>query len=98
MPLAQELTSQRAGLSRSPARIILRQTMAVAEADVRKLHPRSRRTVHAHGAARSVAADIRAGFQSHARDSDGGISYLDFMAPGILAQSVMFGAIFTVSR
>jgi ABC-2 type transport system permease protein len=41
-----------------------------------------------------VAARIRTSFHTNQGHPTGGLRYLDFMAPGILAQSVLFGAIF----
>ena len=77
-----------------PGANYLRQTMAVAEADVRKL---------VHDPVELLTRMVQPVLwllifgqvfnRSHAIPT-GGISYLDFMAPGILAQSVLFGAIF----
>jgi len=72
----------------------LRQTMAVAEADVRKL---------VHDPVELLTRMVQPVlwllifgqvFNRTRAIPTGGISYLDFMAPGILAQSVLFGAIF----
>jgi ABC-2 type transport system permease protein len=72
----------------------LRQTMAVAEADVRKL---------IHDPVELLTRMVQPVlwllifgqvFNRTRAIPTGGISYLDFMAPGILAQSVLFGAIF----
>src|ERR1700726_3836865 len=72
----------------------LRQTMTVAEADIRKL-------VHDPVAlltrmVQPVLWLLIFGqvFNRTRAIPAGGISYLDFMSPGILAQSVLFGAIF----
>ncbi len=77
-----------------PGANYLRQTFAVAEADIRKL-------VHdpVELFTRMVQPILwllifgQVFNRTHAIPT-GGISYLDFMAPGILAQSVLFGAIF----
>jgi ABC-2 type transport system permease protein len=72
----------------------LRQTMAIAEADVRKL---------VHDPVELFTRMVQPilwllifgqVFNRTRAIPTGGISYLDFMAPGILAQSVLFGAIF----
>src|SRR5271169_5172290 len=72
----------------------LRQTLAVAEADIRKL---------VHDPVELFTRMIQPVlwllifgqvFNRTRAIPTGGISYLDFMAPGILAQSVLFGAIF----
>src|SRR5579862_4440588 len=77
-----------------PGANYLRQTMAVAEADVRKL---------VHDPIELLTRMIQPVlwllifgqvFNRTRAIPTGGISYLDFMAPGILAQSVLFGAIF----
>jgi ABC-2 type transport system permease protein len=72
----------------------LRQTLAVAEADIRKLiHDpielltRMVQPILWLMIFGQVFSRVRA-------IPTGGISYLDFMTPGILAQSVLFGAIF----
>jgi len=72
----------------------MRQMLAVAEADIRKLihdpvelFTRMIQPVLWLVVFGSVFARTRA-------IPTGGLRYLDFMAPGILAQSVMFGAIF----
>src|ERR1700732_4224015 len=77
-----------------PSANYLRQTFAVAEADIRKL-------VHDPGELfpRMVQPLLwllifGQVFNRTRAIPTGGISYLDFMAPGILAQSVLFGAIF----
>src|ERR1035437_430970 len=71
-----------------------RQTMDVAEADVRKL---------VHDPVELLTRMVQPVlwllifgqvFNRTRAIPTGGISYLDFMAPGILAQSVLFGAIF----
>ena len=41
-----------------------------------------------------MAGGVRPGLQPRARHSDRRLPYLDFLAPGILAQSVLFIAIF----
>src|SRR5271169_652077 len=72
----------------------LRQTLAVAEADIRKL---------VHDPVELLTRMVQPAlwllvfgqvFTRTRAIPTGGISYLDFMAPGILAQSVLFGAIF----
>ena len=77
-----------------PGANYLRQTMAVAEADVRKL---------VHDPVELFTRMVQPVlwllifgqvFNRTRAIPTGGISYLDFMAPGILAQSVLFGAIF----
>jgi ABC-2 type transport system permease protein len=71
-----------------------RQTLAVAEADVRKL---------VHDPIELLMRMVQPVlwllifgqvFNRTRAIPTGGISYLDFMSPGILAQSVLFGAIF----
>jgi ABC-2 type transport system permease protein len=77
-----------------PGANYLRQTMAVAEADVRKL---------VHDPVELLTRMVQPVlwllifgqvFNRTRAIPTGGISYLDFMTPGILAQSVLFGAIF----
>jgi len=77
-----------------PALAYARQTLAVAEADIRKL---------IHDPVELLTRMVQPVLwmlifgQVFARTRaipTGGISYLDFMTPGILAQSVLFGAIF----
>ena len=77
-----------------PGANYLRQTMAVAEADIRKL---------IHDPVELFTRMVQPVlwllifgqvFNRTRAIPTGGISYLDFMAPGILAQSVLFGAIF----
>src|SRR5271169_666672 len=77
-----------------PGANYLRQTLAVAEADVRKL---------IHDPVELFTRMVQPVlwllifgqvFNRTRAIPTGGISYLDFMAPGILAQSVLFGAIF----
>ena len=77
-----------------PGANYLRQTMAVAEADIRKL---------VHDPVELFTRMVQPVlwllifgqvFNRTRAIPTGGISYLDFMAPGILAQSVLFGAIF----
>src|SRR5258708_14542544 len=77
-----------------PGANYLRQTMAVAEADVRKL---------IHDPVELFTRMVQPVlwllifgqvFNRARAIPTGGISYLDFMAPGILVQSVLFGAIF----
>ncbi|SRR5579871_1819747 len=72
----------------------LRQTLAVAEADIRKL---------IHDPVELFTRMVQPVlwllifgqvFNRTRAIPTGGISYLDFMTPGILAQSVLFGAIF----
>jgi len=71
-----------------------RQTLAVAEADVRKL---------IHDPVELLTRMVQPVlwllifgqvFTRTRAIPTGGISYLDFMTPGVLAQSVLFGAIF----
>jgi ABC-2 type transport system permease protein len=77
-----------------PGANYLRQTLAVAEADLRKL---------IHDPVELLTRMVQPVlwllifgqvFNRTRAIPTGGISYLDFMAPGILAQSVLFGAIF----
>jgi ABC-2 type transport system permease protein len=77
-----------------PGANYVRQTLAVAEADVRKL---------IHDPIELFTRMVQPVlwllifgqvFNRTRAIPTGGISYLDFMAPGILAQSVLFGAIF----
>jgi ABC-2 type transport system permease protein len=77
-----------------PGANYLRQTFAIAEADVRKL---------VHDPIELFTRMVQPVlwllifgqvFNRTRAIPTGGISYLDFMAPGILAQSVLFGAIF----
>ena len=77
-----------------PGANYLRQTLAVAEADVRKL---------IHDPVELFTRMVQPVlwllifgqvFNRTRAIPTGGISYLDFMSPGILAQSVLFGAIF----
>jgi ABC-2 type transport system permease protein len=77
-----------------PGASYLRQTFAVAEADIRKL---------IHDPVELFTRMVQPllwllifgqVFNRTRAIPTGGISYLDFMAPGILAQSVLFGAIF----
>src|SRR5579862_5285527 len=77
-----------------PGASYLRQTFAVAEADIRKL---------IHDPIELFTRMVQPllwllifgqVFNRTRAIPTGGISYLDFMAPGILAQSVLFGAIF----
>src|ERR1700692_3646431 len=77
-----------------PGANYLRQTLAVAEADVRKL---------VHDPVELLTRMVQPVlwllifgqvFNRTRAIPTGGISYLDFMSPGILAQSVLFGAIF----
>src|ERR1017187_8613901 len=83
-----------AGWNSSVAPLFFQQMSAVAEADIRKLihdpvelltrmvQPVLWLTIFGQVFARTRAIPT------------GGVPYLDFMAPGILAQSVLFGAIF----
>jgi ABC-2 type transport system permease protein len=80
--------------SELPGAAYARQTMAVAEADIRKLvhdpvelFTRMIQPVLWLVIFGEVFTRVRA-------VPTGGISYLDFMTPGVLAQSVLFGAIF----
>src|SRR6195256_349512 len=77
-----------------PGASYLRFTFAVAEADVRKL---------IHDPVELFTRMVQPVlwllifgqvFNRTRAIPTGGISYLDFMSPGILAQSVLFGAIF----
>jgi ABC-2 type transport system permease protein len=77
-----------------PGANYLRQTLAVAEADIRKL---------VHDPVELLTRMVQPVlwllifgqvFNRTRAIPTGGISYLDFMSPGILAQSVLFGAIF----
>ena len=77
-----------------PGASYLRQTLAVAEADLRKL---------VHDPVELLTRMVQPVlwllifgqvFNRTRAIPTGGISYLDFMSPGILAQSVLFGAIF----
>ncbi|MBZ5611377.1 MAG: ABC transporter permease [Acidobacteriia bacterium] len=89
-----KLATPRAAWSSSGPLIYLQQTAAVAESDIRKLihdpvelftrmiQPVLWLVVFGQVFARTRAIPT------------GGLRYLDFMAPGILAQSVLFGAIF----
>ncbi len=77
-----------------PGAAYARQTLAVAEADIRKLihdpvelFTRMIQPVLWLVIFGEVFTRVRA-------IPTGGISYLDFMTPGVLAQSVLFGAIF----
>src|ERR1700737_1246667 len=93
MPHAQE--SQLSGWAEPfPGANYLRQTLAVAEADLRKL---------VHDPVELLTRMVQPVlwllifgqvFNRTRAIPTGGISYLDFMTPGILAQSVLFGAIF----
>jgi ABC-2 type transport system permease protein len=93
MPHAQE--SQLSGWAKPfPGANYLRQTLAVAEADLRKL---------VHDPVELLTRMVQPVlwllifgqvFNRTRAVPTGGISYLDFMSPGILAQSVLFGAIF----
>src|SRR5271165_4803224 len=77
-----------------PGANYLRQTFAIAESDVRKL---------VHDPMELLTRMVQPVlwllifgqvFNRTRAIPTGGISYLDFMSPGILAQSVLFGAIF----
>src|ERR1700676_423110 len=93
MPHAQE--SQLSGWAEPfPGANYLRQTLAVAEADLRKL---------VHDPVELLTRMVQPVlwllifgqvFNRTRAIPTGGISYLDFMSPEILAQSVLFGAIF----
>ncbi len=93
MPLAHELPVND-WAEPFPGVNYLRQTLAVAEADIRKL---------IHDPVELLTRMVQPilwllifgqVFNRTRAIPTGGISYLDFMAPGILAQSVLFGAIF----
>jgi ABC-2 type transport system permease protein len=80
--------------NRSEPVIFLQQTFAVAESDIRKL---------IHDPVELITRMVQPVLwlvvfgQVFARTRaipTGGLPYLDFMAPGVLAQSVLFGAIF----
>lgn len=84
----------RAGWSNSGPALFLEQTTAVAESDILKLF---------HDPVELVTRMIQPAlwlvvfgqvFSKTRVIPTGGLPYLDFMAPGILAQSVLFGAIF----
>ncbi len=79
---------------REPPFLFLRQMFAVAEADIRKL---------IHDPVELLTRMVQPVlwlvvfgpvFSRTRAIPTGGLRYLDFMAPGILAQSVLFGAIF----
>jgi ABC-2 type transport system permease protein len=93
MPLAHE--PPRNGWAEPfPGANYLRQTMAVAEADIRKLiHDPVELFTRMVQPVLWLLIFGQVFNRTHAIPT-GGISYLDFMAPGILAQSVLFGAIF----
>jgi ABC-2 type transport system permease protein len=77
-----------------PGAAYLRQTMAVAEADLRKLvHDPIELLMRMVQPVLWLLIFGQVFNRTHAIPT-GGISYLDFLAPGILAQSVLFGAIF----
>lgn len=93
MPLARESQFSE-WVEPFPGANYLRQTLAVAEADVRKL---------VHDPVELLTRMVQPVlwllifgqvFNRTRAIPTGGISYLDFMSPGILAQSVLFGAIF----
>lgn len=93
MPPAQEALPN-AWAEPFPGANYLRQTMAVAEADVRKLiHDPVELFTRMIQPVLWLLIFGQVFNRTHAIPT-GGISYLDFMAPGILAQSVLFGAIF----
>jgi ABC-2 type transport system permease protein len=93
--MSNERAVSRAAWSETqPFLVFLRQTSAVAEADVRKL---------VHDPVELLTRMIQPVlwlvvfgpvFSRTRAIPTGGLRYLDFMAPGILAQSVLFGAIF----
>src|ERR1700720_113354 len=77
-----------------PGANYLRQTLAVAEADLRKLiHDPLELLMRMVQPVLWLLIFGQVFNRTHAIPT-GGISYLDFLAPGILAQSVLFGAIF----
>src|ERR1022692_2136295 len=93
MPLAHE-SQVNVWAEPFPGANYLRQTFAVAESDIRKL---------IHDPVELFTRMIQPvlwllifgqAFPRTRAIPTGGISYLDFMTPGILAQSVLFGAIF----
>ena len=93
MPLAHE-SHLNAWAKPFPGANYLRQTLAVAEADVRKLiHDPVELFTRMVQPVLWLLIFGQVFNRTHAIPT-GGISYLDFMAPGILAQSVLFGAIF----
>ena len=74
--------------------LFLQQMSAVAEADIRKLiHDPMELLTRMVQPVLWLAIFGQVMAQTRAIPT-GGVSYLDFMAPGILAQSVLFGAIF----
>src|SRR5271170_6830359 len=78
----------------NPAIDFARQTMAVAEADIRKLiHDPVELFTRMVQPLLWLLIFGQVFNRTHAIPT-GGISYLDFLAPGILAQSVLFGSIF----
>src|SRR3984885_8100538 len=93
MSLAQE-SHLNAWAEPFPGANYLRQTMAVAEADIRKLirDPIELFTRMVQPVLWLVV--FGPVFSRTRAIPTGGLRYLDFMAPGILAQSVLFGAIF----
>src|ERR1700732_1387016 len=93
MPLAHE-SHLNEWVEPFPGAYYLRQTLAVAEANIRKL---------IHDPVELFTRMVQPVlwllifgqvFNRTRAIPTGGISYLDFMSPGILAQSVLFGAIF----
>src|SRR6202158_5770772 len=93
MPLAHE-SHLNAWVEPFPGANSLRQTLAVAEADIRKLiHDPFELFTRLVQPVLWLLIFGQVFNRTHAIPT-GGISYLDFMAPGILAQSVLFGAIF----
>src|SRR5450631_2920919 len=93
MPLAQE-SQLNAWAEPFPGANYLRQTSAVAEADIRKLvHDPVELFTRMVQPVLWLLIFGQVFNRTHAIPT-GGISYLDFMAPGNLAQNVLFGAIF----
>src|SRR5450631_2799511 len=93
MPLAQE-SQLNAWAEPFPGANYLRQTSAVAEADIRKLiHDPVELFTRMVQPVLWLLIFGQVFNRTHAIPT-GGISYLDFMAPGILAQSVLFSSIF----
>jgi ABC-2 type transport system permease protein len=89
-----KLDAPRGAWSSSGPLLFLQQTAAVAESDVRKL---------IHDPVELLTRMVQPAlwllvfgqvFTRTRAIPTGGLRYLDFMAPGILAQSVLFGAIF----
>jgi len=78
----------------SPLTGFIEKTFVITEFELRKLRHDFTETHHPGFAARPMDADLRAGVLQNRDDAYGQPAYLDFIAPGILAQSVLFVAIF----